>query len=69
MRDPESGKVGFLSPGSTAASRKAHEFRENQRWGLTAKGADRIDVEAGENVVAALMRFFKKRIETDGAGR
>ncbi len=66
VRDPESGKVGFLSPGSAAASRKAHEFRENQLWGLTVKGADRIDVEAGENVVTALMRFFKKRIERMG---
>jgi uncharacterized protein (DUF58 family) len=66
VRDPESGKVGYLSPGSMSVSRLANEFRDNQLWGLTAKGADRLDVVAGENVVTALMRFFKKRIERLG---
>ncbi len=66
VRDPESGKVGYLSQRSSHAVRVAHDFRENQLWGLTAKGADRMDIEAGENVVAALMKFFKKRIERMG---
>ncbi|HUO57227.1 MAG TPA: DUF58 domain-containing protein [bacterium] len=66
VRDPESGKVGYLSPSSHAALRKANEFRENQLWSLTAKGADRMDIQAGENVIPPLMKFFKKRIERLG---
>ena len=66
VRDPESGKVGYLSPSSATALRKAHEFRESQLWSLTAQGADRLDIQAGENVIPPLMKFFKKRIERLG---
>ena len=66
VRDPESGRVGYLSPGSAKALREANEFRENQLWALTAKGADRVDIESGKDVVASLVKFFKKRIERQG---
>ncbi len=66
VRDPETGRVGYLSPGSTGAFKKADEFRERQLRILTNKGADRLDLNAGENVIPPLMRFFKKRIERMG---
>jgi uncharacterized protein (DUF58 family) len=66
VRDPESGRVGYLSPSATGVIQKAHEFREGQLKALTAKGADRLDLKAGENVVPALVRFFRKRIERLG---
>ena len=66
VRDPESGRVGYLTPGSGEVLRKAGEFRESQLRALTAKGADRLDLMAGDNVVVPLMRFFKKRIERMG---
>lgn len=66
VRDPETGRVGYLSPGSDGAFRKALDFRENQLRAWTAKGADRLDLLAGENVIPPLMRFFKKRIERMG---
>jgi uncharacterized protein (DUF58 family) len=66
VRDPESGRVGYLTPGLDEGFRKAHEFRESQLRALTAKGADRLDLIAGDNVVPHLMRFFKKRIERMG---
>jgi uncharacterized protein (DUF58 family) len=66
VRDPETGRVGYLSPNSAEAFLKAEQFRESQLRVLTAKGADRMDLQAGENVVAGLMKFFKKRIERMG---
>ncbi len=66
VRDPETGRVGYLTPGSGQILKKAHEFRESQLRALTAKGADRLDLQAGDNVVTPLMRFFKKRIERMG---
>ncbi len=66
VRDPETGKVGYLSSGSIKAFRKADEFREKQLSVLVNQGADRLDVTAGENVALALMKFFKKRIERRG---
>ena len=61
--DPETGRVGYLSPKSAEAFQKAEQFRESQLKLLTAKGADRMDLQAGENVVTGLMKFFRKRIE------
>lgn len=66
VRDPETGHVGYLSPRTTEAFRKAEEFREKQLRALGAKGVDRMDIQAGENVVPPLMKFFKKRIERMG---
>ncbi len=66
VRDPETGKVGYLSPGSQKAFKKADEFRENQLRLFTHQGADRLDLMAGQNVALALMKFFKKRIERSG---
>ena len=61
VQDPESGKVGCLSPGSSAALRKANEFRENQLWGLTPPRAPIVlTLRRARNVVAALMRVFQK---------
>jgi uncharacterized protein (DUF58 family) len=66
VRDPETGRVGYLSPGSNEAFRRAEEFREKQLKVLTDKGVDRLDVLAGSNVIPPLMKFFKKRIERMG---
>ena len=66
VRDPETGRVGYLSPGSQKAFKKADEFRENQLRLFTHQGADRLDLMAGQNVALALMKFFKKRIERSG---
>ena len=64
--DPESGKVGYLSPGSREPFRKADQFRENQLRAWTAKGSDRLDLMAGENVVPPLIGFFRRRLERLG---
>jgi uncharacterized protein (DUF58 family) len=66
VRDPETGRVGYLSPGSHKAFKKADEFRESQLRAFTHQGADRMDLTAGQNVALALMKFFKKRIERAG---
>lgn len=66
VRDPETGRVGYLSPSSNEVFRKAHEFRETQLRALTAKGADRFDLKAGENVVPVLVKFFRRRIDRMG---
>ncbi len=66
VRDPETGRVGLLSPRSPEAHRKAEQFREAQLRALVAKGADRLDLTAGANVVPPLMGFFRKRIERMG---
>jgi len=66
VRDPESGRVGYLSRQSGGAFRQSEEFRESQLRALTARGADRLDLVAGEKVVPALMKFFKRRMERMG---
>jgi len=66
VRDPETGKVGFLEPGSREVLNQAGQFRERQLRILTRQGADRLDIEAGQNVVAPLIRFFRKRLERLG---
>lgn len=66
VRDPETGRVGYLSPASNDVFRKAHEFRENQLKALTAKGVDHFDLKAGDNVVPVLVQFFRRRIERMG---
>jgi hypothetical protein len=66
VRDPETGRVGYLSPGSNEAFRRAEEFREKQLKVLTDKGVDRLDILAGSNVIPPLMKFFKKRVERMG---
>jgi len=66
VKDPETGRVGYLGPGSQAALLRAEGFRDDQLRALTAQGADRLDLTAGDNVVPALMKFFRKRIERMG---
>jgi uncharacterized protein (DUF58 family) len=66
VRDPETGRVGYLSPGSNEAFRKAMDFREKQLKALTSMGVDRLEVQAGSNVVPPLLKFFKTRIERLG---
>lgn len=66
VKDPETGKVGYLGPHSEKALRKAEEFRESQVKALTAKGADRLNITAGDNIVPILVKFFRKRIERMG---
>ena len=66
VHDPETGRVGYLSPSSGDVFRRAHEARESRLRALTAKGADRLDLMAGENVLPPLVRFFRKRIERLG---
>ena len=63
VRDPETGKVGYLSPRSMETFRRAEQFRESQLRVLTAKGADRLDLKTGQNLVPSLMRFFRRRME------
>jgi uncharacterized protein (DUF58 family) len=66
VRDPETGRVGFLSPGSTAAFKKAEDFRIRQLQALVSKGADLLEITAGDNIVSALLKFFRRRIERMG---
>jgi hypothetical protein len=66
VRDPETGKVGFLSPGSLKAYQKADQFRESQLKTLTSRGVDRLNLTAGAGVVTALRGFFKTRMERMG---
>ncbi len=66
VRDPETGRVGYLSPRSQTAFRKASEFREGQLKALVAKGVDRLELKAGDNVVPPLMNFFRRRMERMG---
>ena len=66
VRDPETGRVAYLSPGFSGAVKKANEFREAQLRALVSQGVDRLELKAGDNVVASLVRFFKKRIERMG---
>src|SRR5581483_751403 len=61
VRDPETGKVGYLSPGSQELVSQVNAQRDDQLRAWTARGADRLDVTAGQNVVPALMQFFRKR--------
>ncbi|HVM33207.1 MAG TPA: DUF58 domain-containing protein [bacterium] len=66
VRDPEGGGVGFLSPASQEARRRAALFRDGQLRLLTGQGADKLEIEAGQNVVPVLMRFFRRRLERMG---
>ena len=66
VHDPETGRVGYLSPSSHEVFRKAHELRESQIKALIAKGVDRFDVKAGDDVVPALIKFFRQRIDRMG---
>jgi uncharacterized protein (DUF58 family) len=66
VRDPETGKVGFLDSRSNRAIEKANQFREKQLKLLTHQGADRLEIQAGQNVVAPLLQFFRKRLERLG---
>lgn len=66
VKDPETGRVGYLSPGSRRAIERAEDFREEQLKVLTRQGSDRMDITAGENVTLSLMKFFKKRFERSG---
>jgi hypothetical protein len=66
VHDPETGRVGYLSPTSSTAFRKAQEFRESQLRALVAKGVDRFELKAGDNVLPPLIGFFRKRIERLG---
>jgi len=66
VRDPETGRVGFLSPRSQGAVQEAKRFRDQQLRLLTVKGADRIEIQAGQNVVTPLIGFFRKRLERMG---
>jgi uncharacterized protein (DUF58 family) len=66
VRDPESGRVGYLGPGSTKAFEKAAAFREEQMKLLTHCGADRLDVSTDGDIGGDLMRFFRRRLERQG---
>jgi uncharacterized protein (DUF58 family) len=63
VRDPETGRVGYLSAGSNKAIEKANALREEQLRIWTNRGADRLNLTAGHNVVPPLIGFFRKRHE------
>lgn len=63
VRDPETGGVAVLSRSSLGAMKRAAEAREAQLREMTAKGVDRLDLTAGEDLLPLLMRFFRRRIE------
>src|SRR5581483_7488158 len=63
VRDPETGRVGYLSAGSNKAIEKANALREEQLRVWTNRGADRLNLTAGHNVVPPLIGFFRKRHE------
>jgi uncharacterized protein (DUF58 family) len=66
VRDPETGRVGYLGPGSHEAFAKAKAFREAQLAMLTGRGADRLDVSTDGDIGSDLMRFFRRRLERQG---
>ncbi len=66
VHDPETGRVGYLSPGSKDVFQRADRFRENQLRALISKGADILDLTAGQNVIPLLVQFFRKRQERMG---
>ncbi|HET9869078.1 MAG TPA: DUF58 domain-containing protein [bacterium] len=66
VRDPETGRVGVLRPGSVREAREADRFRESQLKLLVRQGADQLFLQAGQNVAPALMRFFRRRLERQG---
>jgi uncharacterized protein (DUF58 family) len=66
VRDPETGKVGYLGPGSQKAFEKARAFREAQLSILTHCGADRLDVSTNGDIGSDLTRFFRRRLERQG---
>ncbi len=66
VRDPESGRVGYLGPGSRKAFEKAQAFREEQLSILTRCGADRLDVSTDGDIGRSLAGFFRRRLERQG---
>jgi uncharacterized protein (DUF58 family) len=63
VRDPETGRTAVISRGAHSAVLRAAEARETQLKELVAKGADRLDVTAGAELLPLLMRFFRRRID------
>lgn len=63
VKDPETGRTAVLTRGTLSAMKRASREREEQLGMLAAKGADRLDVLAGEDLLPVLMRFFRRRIE------
>lgn len=72
VHDPETGRSGAWRPGGRAP-REAAAFREAQLKVLTDRGADRLDLVAGEDLRAPLRRFFQRRLDRaparSGVGR
>jgi len=66
VRDPESGGTAVLTRSSLKAVKRAAEAREAQLLEMTAKGADRLELTAGDDLLPHLMRFFRRRIERMG---
>jgi uncharacterized protein (DUF58 family) len=66
VRDPETGRVGYLGPGSKKAFDTARAFREEQLKILTRCGADRLDVSTDGDIGGSLMQFFRRRLERQG---
>jgi len=66
VRDPETGRVGYLGPQSRKAFEAAKAFREKQMGILTSRGADRLDVVSGGDVTGPLVAFFRRRLERMG---
>jgi uncharacterized protein (DUF58 family) len=66
VRDPETGGTAVLSRSTMGAMKRAAEAREAQLREMTAKGTDRLDLTAGEDLLPLLMRFFRRRIERMG---
>ena len=63
VRDPETGRTAVITRGTLSALKRASKAREEQLGEMGAKGADRLDVMAGEDLLPLLMRFFRRRIE------
>lgn len=66
VRDPETGRVGYLGPGSRRAFEEARAFREEQLRTLVGCGADRLDVSTDGDIGGELARFFRRRLERQG---
>jgi uncharacterized protein (DUF58 family) len=63
VRDPETGGMAVLSRSSLDVMRRAVQAREDQLKEMTAKGVDRLDLTAGQDLLPLLMGFFRRRIE------
>ncbi len=66
VRDPETGGTAVLTRSSLSVLKRAAEAREKQLMEMAAKGADRLEVMAGDDLLPHLMRFFRRRIERMG---